>query len=217
MRYIDGNRVTLLRNGEQYFPALVEAIDAARREIFVETYIYAGDETGSLVTDALARAAARGVAVHLLIDGFGSSDFPLRFRRILKESGAQLHAYRPVRIWSLQRDRLRRLHRKNACIDGQVAFVGGINLNQGSVAWPDHAAREIHEREGNIHDLYVEARGPVAGDKLEVSAFGPFRPASGHADDQLWNRRIEIVLRADDLRARGAIRELMQLGDSDGR
>jgi phosphatidylserine/phosphatidylglycerophosphate/cardiolipin synthase-like enzyme len=45
-----------------------------------------------------------------------------------------------------------------------VAFVGGINLNQGSVAWPDHHAREVHEREGNIHDLYVEARGPVAGD-----------------------------------------------------
>lgn len=128
MRYIDGNRLTLLCNGEQYFPALVEAIDAAAAEIYLETYIYAGDETGSLVTDALARAAARGVSVRVLIDGYGSSDFPTRFRRILRESGAQLRVFRPFRIWSLQRDRLRRLHRKNASIDGRIAFVGGINI-----------------------------------------------------------------------------------------
>jgi phosphatidylserine/phosphatidylglycerophosphate/cardiolipin synthase-like enzyme len=59
-------------------------------------------------------------------------------------------------------------HQKSWVIDGgtdsEVAFVGGINLGQGSVAWPEHEAREVHEREGNIHDLYVEARGPVAGD-----------------------------------------------------
>lgn len=128
MRYIDGNRVALLCNGEQYFPALVDAIDAARDEVFLETYIYADDETGSLVTDALARAAARAVSVHVLIDGYGSSDFPPRFHRILRDSGAQLRVFRPVRIWSLQRDRLRRLHRKNTSIDGRIAFVGGINI-----------------------------------------------------------------------------------------
>ena len=66
--YVGGNRLTLLRNGEQYFPELVRAIDAARREIHLETYIFADDQTGSLVADALARAAARGVAVRLLLD-----------------------------------------------------------------------------------------------------------------------------------------------------
>jgi phosphatidylserine/phosphatidylglycerophosphate/cardiolipin synthase-like enzyme len=59
-------------------------------------------------------------------------------------------------------------HQKSWVVDGgrgtETAFVGGINLNQGSVAGPDHAARAVHEREGNVHDLYVEARGPVAGD-----------------------------------------------------
>ena len=83
MRYVGGNRLVLLKNGVQYFPALLEAIDGARSELFLETYIYAEDETGSLVTDALARAAARGVAVHVLIDGFGARDFPQRFRKIL--------------------------------------------------------------------------------------------------------------------------------------
>ena len=129
MKYLDGNRLTLLCNGEQYFPALVEAIDAARFELFLETYIYADDETGSLVTDALARAAARGVAVHLLIDGFGARNFAPRFRRMLREAGAHVLVFRPnISPWSLRRNRLRRLHRKLACVDGRLAFVGGINV-----------------------------------------------------------------------------------------
>ena len=70
--YVGGNRLTLLKNGEQYFPALAAAIDAAREEIFLETYIFDDDETGSLIANALARAAARGVATHLLVDGFGA-------------------------------------------------------------------------------------------------------------------------------------------------
>jgi cardiolipin synthase A/B len=129
--YVEGNRVTLLRNGEQYFPALVAAIDAARTEVFLETYIFADDETGSLVSDALARAAARGVATHLLIDGYGAKDFAPRFRRMLAEAGAEVLVFRPqVSPWPFwkQRGRLRRMHRKLASVDGRVAFVGGINV-----------------------------------------------------------------------------------------
>jgi cardiolipin synthase len=129
--YVGGNRVTLLKNGEQYFPALAAAIDAARSEVFLETYIYADDETGSLITDALARAASRGVATHLLIDGFGARDFSPRFRGILADAGAQVLVFRPrVSPWPFwkQRSRLRRMHRKLASIDGAVAFVGGINV-----------------------------------------------------------------------------------------
>ena len=129
--YLNGNRLTLLRNGEQYFPALVAALDAARSEIFLESYIYADDETGSLVTDALARAAARGISTHLLIDGFGARDFAPRFRSILERAGAELLVFRPqVSAWPFwkQRSRMRRMHRKLACIDNAVAFVGGINV-----------------------------------------------------------------------------------------
>ena len=129
MQYVSGNRLTLLRNGEQYFPALCAAIDAAQREVFLESYIYADDETGSLVTDTLARAAARGVQVRLLIDGFGARDFPARWRRALGEAGARVLTFRPefARL-RLRRGRLRRMHRKLAAIDGAVAFVGGINI-----------------------------------------------------------------------------------------
>jgi cardiolipin synthase len=129
--YVGGNRIALLRNGEQYFPALVEAIDAARTEVFVETYIYADDATGSMVTDALARAAARGVATHLLVDGFGARDFAPHFRERLEQAKAELLVFRPaVSPWPFwkQRSRLRRMHRKLASIDGAVAFVGGLNI-----------------------------------------------------------------------------------------
>ena len=129
MQFVGGNRLTLLRNGEQYFPALARAIDAAAEEIFLETYIFADDETGSLIADALARAAARGVAVHLLLDGFGARDFAPRFRRALTEAGARVLVFRPrISPWTLRRNRLRRMHRKLACVDGRVAFAGGINV-----------------------------------------------------------------------------------------
>ncbi|MFY9315773.1 MAG: phospholipase D-like domain-containing protein, partial [Burkholderiales bacterium] len=129
--YVAGNRLALLRSGEQYFPALAAAIDAARTEIFLETYIYADDETGSLIADALARAAARGVATRLLIDGYGARDFAPRFRAALESAGAEVLVFRPqVSPWPFwkQKSRLRRMHRKLASIDGAVAFVGGINV-----------------------------------------------------------------------------------------
>ena len=155
--YVAGNRLTLLRNGEQYFPALVAAIDAAREEIFLESYIFAADETGSLVADALARAASRGVATRLLIDGYGAKDFALRFRRMLTEAGAEVLVFRPrVSPWPFwkQRCRLRRMHRKLASIDAAIAFVGGINVID-DFETPDPAPAR--------YDYAVRIDGPLAG------------------------------------------------------
>jgi cardiolipin synthase A/B len=129
--YTGGNRLALLKNGEQYFPALVAAIDAAAAEVFLETYIFADDGAGSAVADALARAASRGVATHLLIDGFGAKDFAPRLRELLAKANVELLVFRPaVSPWPpwRQRTRIRRMHRKLASIDGAVAFVGGINV-----------------------------------------------------------------------------------------
>jgi cardiolipin synthase len=128
VQYVGGNLLTLLKNGEQYFPALVGAIDAAREEVFLESYIFADDETGSLVADALARAASRGVRVHLLIDGFGARDFPARFRQVLESAGGKLLVFRRRAALLPRRNRLRRMHRKLAAIDSSIAFVGGINI-----------------------------------------------------------------------------------------
>jgi cardiolipin synthase len=157
MRYVGGNRLTLLKNGEQYFPALVGAIDAAREEVFLETYIFAADETGSLVAHALARAASRGVRVHLLVDGFGARDFAERFRRALETAGAQLLVFRRLSTMLPSRNRLRRMHRKLACVDGRIAFVGGINVID-DFETPLEDTRVTPPR----YDFAVRIEGPLA-------------------------------------------------------
>jgi cardiolipin synthase len=148
--YVGGNRLTLLQNGEEYFPALVAALDAAKAEIFLETYIFADDATGARIAAALARAAARGVATHLLLDGFGARDFAPHLRSELEQAGAQVLVFRPqVSPWPpwRQRYRMRRMHRKLACVDGAVAFIGGINViddfedSDGSAPRFDYAVR----------------------------------------------------------------------------
>ncbi|MCB1966307.1 MAG: cardiolipin synthase ClsB, partial [Candidatus Accumulibacter sp.] len=69
-RFLPGNRLTLLNSGAEYFPALIGAIDGARHEVHLESYIFEDDGTGRAVAEAMARAARRGVAVRVLVDGF---------------------------------------------------------------------------------------------------------------------------------------------------
>ena len=129
MELIPGNRIDLLTSGTEYFPALLTAIDDAVREIRLETYIFEDDVTGRAVAAALARAAQRGVAVHLLVDGFGAPDFMANFGKALRTTGVDVRIYRPeLSRFKLRRHRLRRLHRKLAIIDARIAFVGGINI-----------------------------------------------------------------------------------------
>jgi len=161
VEYVGGNRLTLLKNGVQYFPALVAAIDAAQQEVYLETYIFADDETGSLVIDALARAASRGVRTHLLIDGFGASGFPQRFREALGRAGARLLVFRPPLpgLRRLRKGRLRRMHRKLAAIDAGLAFVGGINIIDDFES-PYDDPRVTPPR----YDFAVRVEGPLAAE-----------------------------------------------------
>lgn len=124
-----GNRVTLLQSGAEYFPALLAEIDAAQREIYLESYIFADDEVGHGIAGALCRAAARGVQVNVTVDGFGGRNFALDFAPRLTAAGVRVMLYRPeLGLFRIRRHRLRRLHRKLVVIDACVAFVGGINI-----------------------------------------------------------------------------------------
>src|SRR5574343_1464821 len=113
--FVPGQRLTLLESGREYFPALLAAIDGARRDIHLESYIYADDAIGQAVSAALCRAALRGVRVHVTVDGFGGRNFPADFLPQLLAAGVQAMLYRPefARFrFRLRRHRLRRLHRK---------------------------------------------------------------------------------------------------------
>jgi len=127
--FIGDNQIQLLRNGAEYFPALLSAIEGATEEIYLQSYIYQEDKTGVLIGRALTDAAKRGVSVRILLDGFGSKDLSKAYINILELAGVQVMFYRPkISPWSLKKRRLRRLHHKVAVIDGRIGFVGGINI-----------------------------------------------------------------------------------------
>jgi cardiolipin synthase A/B len=156
MRFCDGNRIELLRNGEQYFPALEREIDAATKEIYLETYIFEADTAGDRTAQALMRAARRGVSVHLLVDGFGSRPFTQNLQPRLVEAGVQSLVFRPeMSMLKFRRTRLRRLHRKLAVIDGKVGFCGGINILDDD----DRAAPGFPR-----FDYAVRVQGPLVAD-----------------------------------------------------
>lgn len=161
MKFRDGNRIELLRNGVEYFPALEEEIDIASSEIYLESYIFEADETGNRIAGALIRAASRGVAVHLLVDGFGSRLFSHNLQTPLLDAGVQSLVFRPeTSLFKLRRTRLRRLHRKLAVIDGKVAFCGGINIID-----DDDRALPGHPR----FDYAVRVQGPLVTDMHAAS------------------------------------------------
>jgi cardiolipin synthase len=91
---VAGNRIELLTTGDEYFPALEAAIDAARQEVHFEVYIFEDDPTGRRIAGCLARAAGRGVAVRLMVDGFGAANLVTALREILEPAGVSIHVFR---------------------------------------------------------------------------------------------------------------------------
>ncbi|MEY3123201.1 MAG: hypothetical protein RI993_2026 [Pseudomonadota bacterium] len=151
--FVEGNQLRLLCTDAEYFQALESAIDQATQEIFLETYIFENDAVGQRITAALVRAAGRGVAVHVLIDGFGSQNFPTARIQELLAKDLQLLIYRQEAFsFRFKRLRLRRLHRKLAIMDARVAFVGGINIIE-DFSGPDITLPQF--------DYAVEIQGPL--------------------------------------------------------
>ena len=130
IEFIACNEVTLLHCGAEFFPALLSAIDGAIRDIYLETYIFAHDRTGDAVRDALARAVARGVAVHVITDWLGTGHATsVRLKAQFRAAGVQ---HRVFNAWF--RRGVARNHRKICVIDGEIAFLGGLNINYDCVS-----------------------------------------------------------------------------------
>ena len=123
--FIAGNKITLLHSGAEFFPALIEAIDAASVEIFLETYIFAADETGERVKAALIRAAKRGITVNVITDWVGTGH--KQSLALKRDFDAGCVNHRIFNAWF--RRGITCTHRKICVVDGQVAFLGGLNIN----------------------------------------------------------------------------------------
>lgn len=158
---VAGNRLRLLRNGKEYFPALLAAIGTAEHSVYLETYIFEADETGYQFRQALSAASARGVIVRVMLDGFGSAHFPQSWVDDLRAAGVDVLWFRrKISPLTLKRSRLRRLHRKLVAIDGEIAFIGGINVINDVSAGTQLGVPRL--------DYAVRIEGALAGDVQAV-------------------------------------------------
>jgi len=197
--FVGGNRVQLLQGGDALFPAMQQAMAAARTEVWLETYIFHDDAAGQAMLSALRSAAARGVAVHVLVDGFGSLAALPWLRGALADGGVQLQVFRPLDRWTawLQPAQLRRLHHKVCVVDDEVAFVGGINILDDRLDLT-HGRTDLPRL-----DFAVELRGPVVPQvRRHAQALG----ARARVLGQDW--RIEVGALA---RSRHPVAQTLQL------
>lgn len=155
-----GNHVRPLHNGEQAYPAMLEAIDSAGSSVFLTTYIFGAGETGGRFVDALADATARGVDVRVIVDGVGGLyHWPRAWQR-LATRGVRVERFLPPHLVPPQLSVNLRTHRKVLVCDGKVGFTGGMNIAQ------NHMTAQGGPR--CITDLHVLFSGPVVAQLQEA-------------------------------------------------
>jgi cardiolipin synthase len=182
---MEGNKIVLLHNGDQIFPAMLEAIRSAKKSLNFEAFLFNSGVIGSRFRDALCERARAGVCVRVLLDGIGSgtrldnSDVDM-----MKKAGCRFAYYHPTRSWRLDKAN-RRTHRRIMVVDGRIGFTGGAgfaDLWQGNADAPDHW-RDIHARiegplvaklQGAFQQHWVRGYGEILSGPDE---FPPLPPA----------------------------------------
>lgn len=206
-------QLQLLRGSTQFFPALVAAFDQAVEEIRLETYIFDFTGSGEQVALALERAARRGVRTCVLVDGVGTADLPQNWRQRFDAAGLEWRVFAPPGRWGmLSPQGWRRLHRKLCCVDGRVAFCGGVNIlddlydpNHGALDKPrlDCAVRlegglvpEIH---GVMTQLWAQTAGALALRARVTAVLQASRAAVGQLEHaRPWRRKGSAAQQAQE-------------------
>jgi len=152
---LDGNRITPLQNGDEIFPAMLEAIRGARRTITFETYIYWSGQIGDEFAQALEERARAGVEVRVILDWAGSSKMDDSLLNALKQAGVQVEKYHPLSWYNIVRFN-NRTHRKLLVVDGTIGFTGGVGIAD---SWQGHAQDPDHWR-----DMHFKVEGPAVAE-----------------------------------------------------
>lgn len=177
---VAGHELTLFEHSQPLIEAMIRDIAAAKKRVWLESYILAGDAAGRAVVAALAERARAGVEVRLMYDSFGSLSTPDSLFNELRAAGGQVHAYHTLKDalwrWAFLRILNRRNHRKLLVVDDRVAYFGGMNIvdQSGIRTVADAKARHLPASAG-WRDLHVRMNGPQTA---EVAA----------AMDRLWRR-----------------------------
>lgn len=190
MQYKGQHLVQLLSSGEDLFEAMCGAMAQAQSEIWLATYIFNDDAASWKVAQALAQAAARGVKVHVLVDGFGSNATLDTLRQWWQGTTVRLEIFRPLDRWWvwLQPGNLRRMHQKLCAVDGTTAFVGGINIIDDRL--------DLHHgwSERPRLDFAVRVQGPVAADVEQVAQALWTRANLGRG----WREELAVLARSTE-------------------
>jgi cardiolipin synthase A/B len=180
---VPGNSASLLKNGDQIFPAMTRDIREAKRTVNLETYIFQPDEAGRQFADAMIAAAKKGVEVRLLIDAWGGKLGELE--QPLKDAGVNVRIYRPLRLFSIYKVG-KRTHRKILVIDGKIAYTGGLGIEKewlgdarNSNEWRDTQVRVEGPVAAQMQSVFSEDWTYTTGEILTGDKFYPQIPVSG--------------------------------------
>ena len=167
---VAGNRIQVLQNGDEIFPAMLEAIRGAQRTITFETYIYWSGEVGEQFAQALIERARSGVCVHVMLDWVGCDKISNALLERMKSGGVQVERYHRVRWYTLGRLN-NRTHRKVLVIDGVLGFTGGVGIAD---QWSGHAQDPAHWR-----DMHFRVTGPVVA-QMQAAFLDNWIKTTGH-------------------------------------
>jgi len=171
---VAGNEVRLFDDGASTYRAMETAIGAARRFIHLESYIFEDDRIGNLIAELLIAKRAQGVAVAVMVDDIGTLSVPPELFDRMRQAGVQVVFFNPVNPlksrggWSINE----RSHRKILVVDGEVAFIGGINLSDVYASRPaagsSPARAPAEGRDAPWRDTHISIRGPAVPDVERV-------------------------------------------------
>jgi cardiolipin synthase len=149
---VDGNRVDVLLNGDEIFPAMLAAIRSARTTITFANFVYEKGDVAQQMAEALAERCRAGVTVNVLLDAFGSLLMPAQYRQTLDDAGCRVVSYRPLKPFALDRFNFRN-HRRILVVDGRIGFTGGTGIGS---KWTGDGRRAGHWRQTD-----VRVEGPI--------------------------------------------------------
>lgn len=186
---VGGNRVEVLQDGEEIFPAMLAAIASARSTVTYEQFVYKDGAVSQALTEAFAERCRAGVRVHVLIDAYGARFMPDAYVTQLRRAGCQVvDAFRPLRPAALGRANFR-THRRVLVVDGRVGFTGGSGVFPGSLGagtpadrWRETDLRiegpAVHQLQGAFAEHWQEATGVVLGGAPYYPALEPAGPVA---------------------------------------